>query len=163
MLSANQVELVCEQCGKVFVVYISTFLHNACRYCCPRCARLAKTRPWIITRCETCGREIKSREEGRRFCCVACRTPFLKTGGVIVAQGYIYILNHEHHLANSKGYVKRSYLIMEQKLGRLLRREEIVHHVNEVRSDDRPENLQLFASAAEHTHFHHLKKRPPRI
>lgn len=32
---------------------------------------------------------------------------------------------------------------MEQKLGRLLKEHEVVHHINEVKTDNRPENLEL--------------------
>jgi len=37
---------------------------------------------------------------------------------------------------------------MEQVLGRPLRHDEHVHHLNEVKSDNRPENLQIVSNSA---------------
>jgi hypothetical protein len=52
------------------------------------------------------------------------------------------------------GYVLQHRLVMEQYLGRKLTDEEEVHHKNFNRQDNRIENLQLFASKAEHMAFH---------
>lgn len=41
-------------------------------------------------------------------------------------------------------------VVMEGMVGRPLRSGEVVHHINGDSEDDRPENLQLFASNAEH-------------
>jgi hypothetical protein len=68
--------------------------------------------------------------------------------------GYIEILQPEHPYCNKKGYVYEHRLVMEQKIGRYLLPEEVVHHENEIKSDNRIKNLRLFASKSEHIKFH---------
>jgi len=69
--------------------------------------------------------------------------------------GIIKLRDSEH----CGGYVKRSRLVMEKKLGRFLKPEEVVHHINGIKDDDRPENLRLFPSKSKHMSFHHPKKQ----
>jgi hypothetical protein len=58
--------------------------------------------------------------------------------------GYVYEYAPNHPAAaTAKGYVLQHRLVMERKLGRLLRNHEVVHHLNEVKHDNRPENLEL--------------------
>lgn len=47
--------------------------------------------------------------------------------------------------------------MMEAHLGRRLRRDELVHHINEDKLDNRISNLEI-KTAATHGRDHHLKK-----
>jgi len=79
--------------------------------------------------------------------------------GFTYQYGYKMMWNPEHHRSNSKGYVMNAILVIEEKIGRKIEENEVVHHKNEDRSDDRLENLQLMT---DHDHkFHHIKKNKP--
>ncbi|MCL4418380.1 MAG: HNH endonuclease [Actinobacteria bacterium] len=69
-------------------------------------------------------------------------------------QGYICIFKPEHPDSNSCGYVLEHRIIMEEAIGRYLEPDEIVHHINGDKKDNRIENLLLFASQKEHASFH---------
>lgn len=57
--------------------------------------------------------------------------------------GYYYVRVPNHPKATSTGYVYEHRLVMEQYLGRFLTLGEVVHHKNEIRTDNRLENLEL--------------------
>ena len=82
--------------------------------------------------------------------------------------GYIFILMPNHPFCTNKGYIRRSRLVMEKKLGRYLTPEEVVHHINGIKDDDRIKNLQLFANKSNHTKFHwflkkHISRKAPQF
>lgn len=82
------------------------------------------------------------------------------TGGTCLhALGYIWIYAPKHPFANSHNYVLEHRLVMESVLGRYLQPNEVVHHINEQKGDNRPENLMVFSSKRDHTKYHvYLKK-----
>jgi len=75
-------------------------------------------------------------------------------GGRSTQAGYVFILSPNHPYRNSRGYVRKNRLVMEFYLGRYLRREEVVHHINGIRNDNRIENLKLFPNHSSHMKYH---------
>jgi len=82
-------------------------------------------------------------------------TEFKKGTGRIKANGYILCFSPNHPFTNNNGYVLEHRLVAEKCLGRLLLKEEVVHHINGIKDDNRPENLYLFETNGKHTSFHH--------
>lgn len=78
-----------------------------------------------------------------------------KGGTYYHTDGYVFEYAPDHpDAARAKGYVLQHRLVMEQKLGRPLAPGEVVHHINEIKSDNRPENLELLNRS---THMKHHK------
>ena len=73
--------------------------------------------------------------------------PAWKGGRGITGNGYVTVsVSAEDEFAGMRqanGYVLEHRLVMAQMLGRPLRDDETVHHINGQRDDNRPENLQL--------------------
>lgn len=67
----------------------------------------------------------------------------------------IYLPSHPK--AHASGCVYEHILVVEQKIGRYLTQEEVVHHVDENKKNNSPDNLIVFASQTDHSRFHKLK------
>lgn len=57
--------------------------------------------------------------------------------------GYISVYMPDHPYATKDGYVMEHILVMENYIGRYITRDEVVHHINKIRDDNRIENLKL--------------------
>lgn len=68
--------------------------------------------------------------------------------------GHWLVYKPEHPFCNNNGYVYEHRLIIEDKLNRYLRPEEVIHHINGIPWDNRTENLHLISSKKEHAVIH---------
>lgn len=98
--------------------------------------------------CACCGIGFK-RPHGKKqtFCSRACsmkernrtgQRTHPEGGTILHGNGYI------RQKKNGK-WVMQHRLVMEDKIGRLLTADEHVHHMNGIRNDNRPENLELWS------------------
>lgn len=76
--------------------------------------------------------------------------------------GYMVIFKPDHHLAMRNGYVYVHRMVMEEKLGRRLEDGEDVHHKDENRKNNAPDNLEL-KPHDQHASDHNRKRSELRI
>ena len=118
-------------------------------------------------RCVTCGAEFRSRkrEAGRpeqRHCSRQCwlrRHNSPERNRQAARKGAAK--NRAAQLDRGEGKTYRKHhgrhehrVVAERKLARPLRPGEVVHYINGDKRDNRPENLHVFASQAEHAAHH---------
>lgn len=71
--------------------------------------------------------------------------------------GYVKVYVPDHPNSTADGYVMKHTLVMERHIGRYLTPDEVVHHENHVRDDNRIENLRLM-TVSEHMSMHNKKR-----
>ncbi len=110
------------------------------------------------TTCIVCGDTWEARRPNRRFCSPSCANGghfhFSWNGGKYINEdGYVLLWAPNHPAAHGGKYVLEHRLVMERHLGRLLRRDESIHHRNGIKSDNRIENLEVM-SPSKHSRLH---------
>lgn len=168
------VTLICRQCSKPFLMrgseargYEKKHGH-AKPYCSLGCfyesanrhkIDLTENAPTYV--CVGCGKETRRRRDvlhgkpaqwdmRQKFCSLSCSHDFRREqftlrrakgdygAGCISQDGY-----HVVKTAHGKS-LRMHRLVMENTIGRALRKNENVHHINGNRADNRPENLELW-------------------
>ena len=133
----GKIDKNCLYCGISFYSYKS----DNRKFCCYECKRLSMigNKASEITKNKMSG---KIGEKSRSW-----------KGGVVEVSGYLAVKMYSQN--RKSYYISQHRLIAEKILKRFLYSSEIVHHINEIKTDNRPENLYLFNSRKEHVKFHH--------
>lgn len=117
---------------------------------------------FIKTNCSICGKEYfqfqaNFRKAQSAICSHECKMKFMSApdGKKKYKRGYKLgghiLVKAAEHPNNKKGWVPEHRLIMEKHLGRILRSDELIHHINMKKDDNRIENLYIFNDDT--THF----------
>lgn len=168
---AEKVKLFCADCGKEFYKRKKLLESGMGRgqFCSKACKDKAHEN-YIIRTCTHCGKEFKAYQYAidhgnALYCSRACRNSATHSldkhykwkGGIkILKGGYIGLMMKDHPFADPQGYYEEHRYVMEQHLGRHLKPEEIVHHINFIKTDNRIENLMLFPSNSAHRQYHSM-------
>lgn len=166
-------EIECEYCKKIFHAKPSAVKRGK-RYCSKACFDKAQFKGKIKA-CSTCGKEIRvspSLISDNNFCSNECRLKWLsqhmtedvnvKGHSVGHKAPHLTALNRERNpkLALEPDAVRRGKYdnkehrrLMEKILGRKLKPDEDVHHINGIHDNNRPENLQVMKHS-EHLRLH---------
>ena len=154
-LEKRKLTLVCKNCGTK-ITYDAYYNTRRCVPCYRKWAVGENHHKWKSGKatCIDCGKLLSHWKFGGR--CRVCASRLRcgkanrswKGGRISAGMGYIKVYTPGHPNA-SRNYVLEHRLIMEKYLGRYLAKEEIVHHINGVKDDNRIENL---AVVNRHTH-----------
>ena len=121
-----------------------------------------------IVICKECRKETRQLIHGTSlFCNQKCYFKWKRKNpnkraykGKIFVSGYIYLYMPEQPNAIKKGrYIAENRYNLEQKIGRLLKRYEVAHHINGNKRDNRLENLEVLTNSEHNKHHAKSRKR----
>jgi len=135
----NRILTCCQACRKEFYVWPCQIKIGDGKYCSHSCQWKSQIKRSSKT-CPACKKEFISYPSSRRiYCSVNCANMGKRTG-YTDRRGYRKITHEGTHRLEHR-------VVMEQQLGRKLRKDESVHHKNGIRDDNRIENLELWESS----------------
>ena len=140
---------LCKICGNPIPV-INSPAYNRMRYChtCKKEALRRNQHRYFYgtgNTCKTCGKLINRTSTycKQHFQKLGNQHPGWKGGRDANSSGYIMVYSPLHPRTDKHHRVLEHRLVIEEHLGRLLEPNEIVHHLNGIRKDNRLGNLAI--------------------
>lgn len=151
-LISTKIKKLCKTCGNEFMVVPSMARSIFCSYPCYWKDLEKRPGPNLGRKfSDEFKKKISNAQKGKRL---GQKSSSWRGGRHHRLDGYTLVKVYDH--PNSiNNYIFEHRLVMEKHLGRLLKNDEVVHHINGNRSDNRLENLKLFKNSAEHNKFHY--------
>lgn len=143
----------CERCGKEFEARADYPQKYCSRECYYESIRTGRTK--YPKTCQLCGKEFQGWTPNSQFCSTRCQ--YLARMGKnhpLYKRGFSMDDGYRKVLSGKGGYVREHRKVVEGIIGRKLKTDEIIHHINVNRSDNRIENLTILTKS-EHTLVHH--------
>jgi predicted nucleic acid-binding Zn ribbon protein len=158
--------ITCPVCGQAFTPQRENNPQKTCSHSCGsklmwQNKEVRRRKPVRLIECATCGKQFEPpASRDAKFCSHACFGRAYSKNGI-----------YQHHgrsMVRLRDGGRQTYArsLMEAHLGRHLDRDEVVHHINGDKADDRLENLAVLSNS-EHTSLHmrerHAAKRAASI
>lgn len=143
---APPVQKTCPNCSTPFMAKAAHAERRV--YCSHKCKGEARTNAALVSKnCENCGIAFLSQPYRHViYCSDECRRKGMGNkkrksvdGWLVHRTGYVV------KMENGKTILQHRR-VMEEKLGRSLKSFENVHHINGVKDDNRPENLEVWVT-----------------
>ncbi len=145
---STRIPRTCRTCGAEFHVFPSALKRGPRLFCSLACREKARLAHRIEKTCPVCGTtfSVIPTDASRRLCCsIRCKS-IHKRAAEHIYNGYVWVYRDGKPVAEHR-------TIMETLIGRPLRSDEDVHHIDENRGNNDPANLQLLTHA-EHISLH---------
>lgn len=81
-----------------------------------------------------------------------------KGGRFTDVHGYVWVRVEDNHPYAYRGYMREHRRLVEDSIGRYLKPEEVVHHIDGNKINNKIENLKLLENASAHHREHFLEK-----
>ena len=121
------------------------------KYCSRKCTGESK-RGGNVKQCLNCRNSFYGTK--KKFCAHRCYCEYKKKTNI---KGYWFENGYKILYTEDGKGIKEHIKIMEEHIGRKVNSNEVVHHINEIKTDNRIENLQLM-TRSEHSSYHRKKE-----